>query len=315
MLRILKPGLQSTLQGAPRLGWRHQGIPYAGPADCVSLALANRLVENAPDQTGIEITFGGFEAECVEDCTIAITGASADILISGASAPAHTTLQLRAGNVLAIPPYRIGARCYIAIHSGFQSDTAFGSTSTYLPAHFGGQDGRALAAGDLVNPVEREILKNVHETPEPLRPVFTNHFALRACPARETDLLDTVSRGRLFGERFIAGRQATRMGLSLTGQTLSLQSDGMMKSAPVFPGTIQCPPSGVPVVLLCDAQTTGGYPRVAAIARCDRHVLGQVRPGDSLILLERTPEAAAQDLAEKLALLKTWLVSDDFRLA
>jgi biotin-dependent carboxylase-like uncharacterized protein len=314
MLRILKPGLQSTLQGAARLGWRHQGIPYAGPADCVSLALANRLVENTPDQTGIEITFGGFEAECVEDCTIAITGASADILISGASAPAHSTLRLKAGNLLEIPPYRMGARTYVAIHSGFQSDQAFGSRSTYLPAHFGGMNGRALVEGDLMSPVARDILNEVHETPAPLRPVFTHHFALRACPARETDLLDTVSRDKLFGERFIAGQQATRMGLSLAGQTLSLNSDGMMKSAPVFPGTIQCPPSGVPVVLLCDAQTTGGYPRIAAIARCDRHLLGQVRPGDSLILLERTPEAAARDHAEKLALLNTWLNADDFRL-
>ena len=314
MLRILKPGLQSTLQGAPRLGWRHQGIPYAGPADCVSLALANRLVENTPDQTGIEITFGGFEAECVETCTIAITGACAEIFISGRLARTHKTLQLKAGETLTIRPHRIGARTYIAIHSGFQSDPAFGSTSTYLPAHFGGLQGRALAAGDLVHPVARDILNEVHETPDPLRPVFTHHFALRACPARETDLLDTVSRDRLFGERFIAGQQATRMGLSLTGQTLSLNSDGMMKSAPVFPGTIQCPPSGVPVVLLCDAQTTGGYPRIAAIARCDRHLLGQVRPGDSLILLERTPEAAARDHAEKLALLNTWLNADDFRL-
>jgi len=314
MLRILKPGLQSTLQGAPRLGWRHQGIPYAGPADCVSLALANRLVENAPDQTGIEITFGGFEAECVEACTIAITGACSEILLAGKPARAHATLQLKPGDVIAKPPHPIGARSYLAISSGFRADEAFGSTSTYLPARFGGMGGRALAAGDLVHPVENGILNAEHETPERLRPVFTHDFALRACRTRETELLDAPSQDKLFGERFIAGRQATRMGLALTGQTLSLRSDGMMKSAPVFPGTIQCPPSGVPVALLCDAQTTGGYPRIANIARGDRHLLGQIRPGDSVILLERSADTAAEDHAEKQDMLRGWLGSETFRL-
>ena len=314
MLRILKPGLQTTLQGAPRLGWRHQGIPSAGPADCVSLALANRLVENAPDQTGVEITFGGFEAECGEACTVAVTGACSEIFISGKSARAHTTLQLKTGDVLDIPPHALGARTYLAIASGFQSDEAFGSTSTYLPARFGGLQGRALAKGDLVRPAGNGDLNAEHETPEHLRPVFTHHFALRACRARETELLDAPSRDKLFGAPFIAGRQGTRMGLSLTGHTLTLRSDGMMKSTPVFPGTVQCPPSGVPVALLCDAQTTGGYSRIASIARCDRHLLGQIRPGDSIMLLERSADSAAEDHAEKQDMLRRWLGSDTFRL-
>ena len=314
MLRILKPGLQSTLQGAPRLGWRHQGVPHAGPADSVSLALANRLVDNEPDATGLEITFGGFECECLEDCTISIAGASDGILLSGQPAHAHATLQLTAGEVLTMSPFRSGARAYLAIHSGFQADRAFGSTSTYLPARFGGLNGRALVEGDELKPLGRAISDRILETPESVRPVFTHHFAMRACPAGETDLLDKASRDALFRDRFIVGRQGTRMGLTLTGQPLALNSDGMMKSAPVFPGTIQCPPSGLPVVLMCDAQTTGGYPRIASIARCDRHLLGQIRPGDSVILLERTPEAAAAEHAEKSALLLDWLESETFRL-
>lgn len=314
MLRVLKPGLQSTLQGAPRLGWRHQGVPYAGPADSVSLALANRLVGNPLEETGLEITFGGFEGECVEACTIAITGASDGVLISGQSAPAHSTLQLKPGDLVSVPPFRTGARAYLAIRSGFQADSAFGSTSTYLPARFGGIDGRALVEGDELKPRGDAISIQHLETPKDVLPVFTNHFALRACPGREIDLLDPASRHALFRDSFIVGRQATRMGLTLTGQPLSLNSDGMMKSAPVFPGTIQCPPSGLPVVLLCDAQTTGGYPRIASIARCDRHLLGQIRPGDSVILLERTPEAAQAEHAQKEALLLDWLGPARFRL-
>ena len=100
------------------------------------------------------------------------------------------------------------------------------------------------------------------------------------------------------------------MGLSLEGHPLSVASDGTMKSAPVFPGTIQCPPSGTPIVLLCDAQTTGGYPRIASIARCDRHLLGQIRPGDQVRLLKRAAEAALTEFAEKKAMLDGWLLGD-----
>lgn len=314
MLRVSKPGLQSTLQGAPRLGWRHQGVPHAGPADSVSLALANRLVDNQPDETGLEITFGGFECECLADCTIAIAGATDRILISGQPAPAHMTLQLSDGDVMTVSPFRSGARAYLAIHSGFQADTVFGSSSTYLPARFGGFDGRALAQGDELKPRGEATANITRETPKEIRPVFTHHFAMRACPAGETDLLHEASRDALFGNGFIVGRQGTRMGLTLTGQPLALNSDGMMKSAPVFPGTIQCPPSGLPVVLMCDAQTTGGYPRIASIARCDRHLLGQIRPGDSVILLERTPDSAAAEHADKRELLLDWLGSETFRL-
>ena len=87
-----------------------------------------------------------------------------------------------------------------------------------------------------------------------------------------------------------------------------LRGDGLMKSAPVFPGTVQCPQNGVPIVLLSDAQTTGGYPRIASIARADRHLLGQVRPGNTVMLLRRTPDDAVQDFHDKQALFRDWLV-------
>lgn len=308
MLVVTKPGLQATLQGAPRLGYRHFGIPYSGAADALSLALANRLVGNSATMTALEITFGGFEADIAADCTVAVTGAIDRILISGQSAPAHTTLHLKAGDCIAISPVIRGCRTYLAVSTGFQAEEAFGSTSTYLPAQLGGLNGRALKAGDRLKSVGSPVWTETLETPKSHRPVFSNALALRACASAETDLLDEADRKCLFEETFFAGRQATRMGVALIGRTLSPKSDGQMKSAPVFPGTIQCPPSGTPVVLLCDAQTTGGYPRIAHIARCDQHLLGQIRPGDQIRLLERSPDDALRDYAEKRKLLDAWLM-------
>lgn len=310
MIRIIKPGLQATLQGAPRIGYRHLGIPYAGPADTLSMALANRLVENALDATCLEITYGGFEAEVEQACAIAVTGAGEQIWISGAAMPLHQTLHVNAGDRIRIEMFRTGIRSYLAIHSGFEARAQFGSTSTYLPAQLGGLDGRVLRAGDVLLANRPKPLHHVTETPESLRPFFESGFALRATPSAETAVLRDTARETLFNATFTVGRQATRMGIALDGYDLSPESDGMMESAPVFPGTIQCPSSGQPIVLLCDAQTTGGYPRIAQIARCDRHLLGQARPGDQLRLLHRTPAQAVTDHERKQALFSDWLAPD-----
>lgn len=309
MLSVRTPGLQATLQGSARTGHRHFGVPYAGPADAVSMQLANRLVANRLDATSLEITYGGFEAEVEKACAIAITGATGDVTVNGTTTASHTTLHLKPADILRIAPPSMGCRAYLAIHSGFEAKADFGSTSTYLPAGLGGHNGRGLQAGDKLRPAGPATLEATFETPNAMRPALTHAFAVRACVASETHLLNPNDETILFGETFIVGRQATRMGLSLTGHTLRPESDGMMKSAPVFPGTIQCPPSGVPIVLLSDAQTTGGYPRIASIARCDRHLLGQARPGDQIQLLHRTFEAARDAYKQKQALLAQWLTS------
>jgi len=307
MLNVISPGLQSSLQGAPRLGGRHFGIPYAGPADAVSFALANRLVGNKSNATGLEITFGGFEAICTAPCSIALTGAPVNASVSGQTVTLHQTLHLKHGDHIQLKPTVTGCRTYLAIRTGFQAREAFGSTSTYLPAGFGGHFGRALKTGDALIAEGDPSFAQTLSTPDKVKPVFTNAFAVRACRSSETDLLSASDQTELFKHTFIIGRQATRMGLTLTGHSFTPKSSGLMKSAPVFPGTIQCPPSGNPIALLSDAQTTGGYPRIAHVARCDRHLLGQARPGDRLTLLHRTPEAALEDFRQKQMLLDAWL--------
>jgi len=241
MLRIIKPGLQSTLQGAPRIGTRHLGFPYSGPADAISMSLANRLVQNDLAATCLEITYGGFEATVETACSVSVTGAFDRIAISGRPASAHETLQLKQDDQIEISTPRRGARTYLAIHTGFQADYQFGSSSTYLPAGFGGHKGRSIAAGDVLHSCGPAEVAKTLETPHGLRPIFTGGFALRACQSAETKCLSSAARESLFSKVFSAGRQATRMGIALNGHKLEVENNGKMKSAPVFPGTIQCP--------------------------------------------------------------------------
>ncbi|MEM1391559.1 MAG: biotin-dependent carboxyltransferase family protein [Pseudomonadota bacterium] len=306
MLRVVKAGMQTTLQGRPRMSWRHMGVPASGPADPLSMALANRLVGNALYETSLEISYGGFEARVEEACVIAITGASGEVKVSDQPVDLHRTLHLKEGDSISIEPPAFGVRTYLAVSSGFQADEKFGSSSTYLPAGFGGFEGRALKAGDHLHPKEPSRSLPECKTPDHLKPVFSSSFALRACTSAEFGSLSSASQKTLFHETFIAGRQATRMGITLTGHILNAENDGLMKSAPVFPGTLQCPPSGAPIALLADAQTTGGYPRIASIARCDRYLMGQIRPGNRIRLLPRSPDTAQRELLEKRALFSEW---------
>ena len=306
-LEILKPGLQTTLQGAPRTGLRHAGVPWSGPADPLSLALANRLVGNPARAVGLEVTMGGLALRFTEMTAFALAGAESPATLDGAPQAHHATRLARRGAVLRLAPPPTGLRTYLAVAGGLVARDDLGAPSTYLPAGLGGHHGRALKQGDriLTRPPTGE--PGILETPAGLRPVFQASWALRACPSAETDWLTAQALKALFDTVFQVSRRGDRMGLRLEGAALELAEQGDMTSAPVFPGTLQCPPDGCPVLLLCDAQTTGGYPRIAQIARADRHLTGQMRPGDRVRFLQRDPDGAIADLQAKDAWLGQWL--------
>jgi len=304
-ITVVSPGLQTTLQSGPRIGKRHLGVPANGAADPLSLAMANKLVSNAWDATAIEATLLGPTLRFDSDCAFAVAGARARLTLSGQVQPPHTTLFARAGEELVIGGLEIGARTYIAVAGGLDADKVLGSTSTNLQAGFGGFHGRALQANDVLKFTAAEA--NRLRTPKRFRPEMTASWAVHACKSVETELLDVDSLMNLFDGNWTVCRRADRMGLRLEGPTLSIDSEGRMPSAGVIPGTIQCPEDGAPYVLAADAGTVGGYPRVAQVARADRHVLGQLRPGDRLRLLRREPDEAVAVLRAKIDYWQEWL--------
>ncbi|HEX5788118.1 MAG TPA: biotin-dependent carboxyltransferase family protein [Woeseiaceae bacterium] len=306
-MHVIRPGLQTTIQAGPRRRLRHLGIPAAGAADPLSLALANRLVGNAPEAAGLEITLYGPVLDVDAPAMVAVTGADVAVRVNGEEHPLHESFALRAGDRLEIGACSRGARSYLAVGGAFAAVAEFGSVSTYMPAALGGLDGRALRAGDRLDVAGRPPKAGNAATPSEFRPVFTDAWALRACPGAEAGQLGTGTLAVLTGTNWTVGRRADRMGLELTGALLAVESAGRMPSAPVFPGTLQCPGDGTPFLLGIDAQTTGGYPRVLQVARCDRHLLGQLRPGDRLRLLLREPAAAVADLRDKHAYFARWL--------
>ena len=306
-MRVLKPGLQTTVQAGPRVGQRHLGVPASGAADPLSLALANRLVGNAWSAAALETTLTGVSLGFDRDGYVAVTGAKAKVWLNDERVKRHRTLQVAAGDELTVGPAKIGTRNYVAVAGGIDVGDVLGSASTYLPAGFGGFRGRALRADDVLAFGRAGDAPDMIRTPKRFRPRASTSWALRACYGAEVEMLNKESRFDLFDTNFTVGNRADRMGLELRGVRFDVTSGGRLASAPVFPGTIQCPEDGTPFLLSIDAQTIGGYPRVAQVARLDRHLIGQLRPGDHVRLLWRDAESARDELLAKHDYWREWL--------
>lgn len=300
---VLKPGPLATLQGNARRGLRHQGIPASGPADPLSMALANRLCANLPDATALEITFGGAAFEFHQDTAFSFAGAALSATLSGVPVPAHETLEAKRGDVLAFAHPPAGVRTYLAIPGGFRAEAMFGSTSTFLPAGFGGFSGRALQAGDQIEGAGVANKPPPLATPAPLRPHMARAHSLRAVPGSDFAALTPA----VWRETFQTTNRMDRTGLELAGSWPRPESGGHRPSAALFVGAVQLTPSGNAFVLLPDAQTTGGYLHVLQVIRADRHLLGQIAPGDRISFLCRSTEDAYQDLRAKAGYIAEWL--------
>jgi biotin-dependent carboxylase-like uncharacterized protein len=306
-IRVIKPGLQTTVQAGPRRSMRHLGVPASGAADPLSLALANRLVGNAPLMPALETTLTGVTIRFEGVGFVAITGASAEARLNGEGVERHQTLPVTDGDVLELGSVSAGARNYVAFAAGIMVDEVLGSASTYLPAGFGGYEGRALQVDDVIATGPVASAPRVLRTPDEFRPRASTSWALRTCSGAEIGLLDEGGKFDLFDTNFAIGNRADRMGLQFEGVSFQVASGGQLDSAPVFPGTIQCPEDGRPFLLAVDAQTIGGYPRVAHVARADRHLIGQLRPGNHVRLLWRDEQSATEDLRAKHNYWRPWL--------
>lgn len=308
-ITVIKPGLQSTLQSAPFRGQRYLGMPAAGAADCLSLAFANHLVGNAPDALAIEMTLDDARFTFARSITIAVTGAAGFMRLNGEDRSLHSAITVKPGDEIHIGPAKLGCRSYLAVSGTIEAQSLLRGQSTYLGAGLGGFDGRALRAGDVLNwmpaPSAQEIPDQ--KTPDKLRPMVSDKYILRITAGPEFSALGDSSRAALLGGKYKVGPRTDRMGLGLQGAPLDTKGTPQMNSAPVFNGTIQCPPDGEPFLLGPDAQTTGGYPRIAQVIRADRHLIGQLRPGSEIQFVQTTPEQAAKIYRQKLSVLMPWL--------
>jgi biotin-dependent carboxylase-like uncharacterized protein len=299
MMRVHRPGVLASVQDLGRHGHRQLGICPGGALDTLALTLANRLVGNADGAAGLEFTMGGCELRFETDTRIALAGDDFGAQLDGVplwpcwSVPvrAGQTLKLAGANAAGVK--KAGLRSWLAVAGGVDVPLVLGSRSTDLKAGFGGLEGRALRKGDrLALGTSRLDAAQRARRPFGLRgPDWgpeegDGAIALRVLPGPEFELFTLAARELLWGERWRITPQSNRMGSRLAGAELKRKRSGDMLSSGVIPGTIQVPPSGQPIILMGDAQTTGGYPRIGVVIRADLWKLAQAPLNGRLRLVQ-----------------------------
>jgi antagonist of KipI len=290
-LRVDAASMLGTVQDCGRRGVAHLGVSPSGAADWYSSRAANLLVGNHPCAALVEITLTGAAFEARGDIRIALTGAAAPLTIDGKPAEAWRSHDVPAGAHVVIGPAERGARSYLAVAGGLDVPLVLGSASTDLGGGFGGFAGRALRAGDAL-PLFDDASLDSGETgtraaarpplayPPECIPHWTSATTLRILPGPHARLLPEAAYETLLQQSYGVSSRSTRQGLQLDGVALELDRAMDVASAGVCAGCVQITSAGLPVVLLAEHQTTGGYATVACVTTADLPRAGQLRPGD-----------------------------------
>jgi len=305
MITVLRPGILASVQDLGRHGHRQLGICPGGALDTLALTLANRLVGNADGAAGLEITLGNCELRFESDTRIALAGDDFSARLDGqrlwpcwsVAVGAGQTLKLGGTNASGRKP---GLRTWLAVAGGIDVLPVLGSRSTDLKAGFGGYQGRALRKNDQLS-IGPSALDEAQRACRQfgLRPPgwaagegLTEPISLRVMQGPEYEQYLVAARAALWGEEWRITTQSNRMGSRLAGTELKRRRHADMLSSAVIPGTIQVPPSGQPIILMGDAQTTGGYPRIGVVIRADLWKLAQAPLNGRLRLVEVDAVAA-----------------------
>ena len=294
---VLRPGLFTTIQDRGRWGHQDRGVPVAGPMDHFAHQLANALVGNVFGAAALEATLVGPELRFEHLTRIAIAGADLDASIDGSAFAVNSAGTCKAGSTLRFGERRSGARVCIAFDGGIDVPPVLGSRATHVVSGLGGLEGRALKAGDCLrlgrfqgraSPARREV--NYMR-----RGSFgsaSGGARLRIMRGPQDDDFDDSAFDILQRTRFVISSQSDRMGYRLVGgsertrPTVAVRpgrlGPGTMISDATFAGGLQVPPSGDPILLMADRQTTGGYPQIATVITADLPLAGQLAPGDGI---------------------------------
>ena len=302
-IRVIQPGLLTTVQDLGRYGYSHLGISSGGAADQLAMRIANLLVGNSENAATLEMTLSGATLEFDQASVVVLAGGECDCRIGGKSMPRWQAARVPAREVLTCGGLNTGARLYLAVQGGLDARPIMGSASTNLAGHFGGIDGRPLRKGDLLN---------VREAPNShvriLRPGAVDTFysggPIRVTRGAQHDWFDRDAFDTLLCSSYTVSEESNRSGLRLQGEPILPRVRSQLLTEGVSLGAIQVPHNGQLIILFVDQQTTGGYPKIANVISADMHRVGQLRPRELVRFAEVTIPEAIRLLREQEQRLK-----------
>ncbi len=276
MIKVIKAGLWTSIQDRGRFNYKHLGVPVAGCMDQTSADLANLLLNNPFDAAVMEITIIGPVLEFQCDSRIALCGADISAKLNQTAISSNTVVNVHKGDVLSFSHLNYGARAYLSVLGGFQTDIELGSRSFYK----GISSQIKLEKGDLLDiiPVnKRGFAKHA------LVKIDKDHFStssMTCLPGPEFEFLTEPQKEILTEQFFTLSTLQVRMGFQIE-EVFENSMQAILSSA-VLPGTVQLTPSGKLIILMRDCQTTGGYPRVLQLTEAAINQLSQKTPKQTI---------------------------------
>ena len=273
---VEQAGLLTTVQDCGRWGYQRYGVPVAGAMDMPSHRLANALVGNSSGAATLEITLVGPELRFQASTMFAVTGADFEVRLDADRVESNTNWVGESGQRLVFGARRAGVRGYLAVAGGFETDLVFGSRSTHVPSSMGGMGGRALKRGDRLDVGKSRQTMRAGTRRSAITALPGDGARVRVIMAAATESRETEQQQRLERSRYWVAPESNRMGYRLEGSRLTTVEGRSTVSSAVTLGAVQMPPDGLPIVLMADHQTTGGYPHVATVISADIATLGQL---------------------------------------
>lgn len=304
VIEIIEAGPLTSVQDLGRHGYQSIGVTPGGVMDPVAAKVANRLLGNPEDHALLEFAMLGPVLKFHRACRIALVG--------GADQRCGRPIEVFAGDTLDLRTLAIGSYGYLAIAGGIDVEPVLGSRSTDLRAKFGGHQGRRLQNGD------RLKIGDASKIPRgadwrvlwPCDHAISKPLIIRYIRGMQSDWFDSSSLEIFANSEFHISSKSDRVGIRLDGPKMIHAMDAHMVSQAVVRGSIQVPPDGMPIVLMAECQTIGGYPQIAHVISADLPKFARLGPGSAVRFREVTLDEARwawDELEREMKFLNTGL--------
>lgn len=296
-VRVIQPGLSTTVQDLGRPSHQIEGFPESGAMDKFSYKLANLLVNNHRNSASLEFVSTGPTLRFGCDSFIALTGGKVNATLNGQPILQNEVVEVVAGSILKVGPVTEGNYGYLAFsNGGVITQPVLDSRSTTLRTQMGGLDGRALETGDTIPIRDSVVMPSLTS-----RKIYIKHeliTEIHFVKGPQWDLFSQKALQQFQSETYQISEQMDRMGYRLNGQKLDVPEKSLLSEGTVF-GNIQITRDGSPIALLADRQTTGGYPVIGTIIRADLNRFVQMKQGQQFKFVMTDMDTAVEKLVQQ----------------
>lgn len=307
---VIQPGPFTTVQDSGRYGYQRYGVPPSGAFDNYAYRTGNLLVGNEEKAASLEITLSGCQLRILGDRVVAITGADLMPTLNDDTLPMWKSISISYGDIISFRRLKSGCRAYLAITGGISVPQVMSSASTYARAGIGGFEGRQLRKGDILQAAEAPPIAAGGQIPHRYIPQYSPQIELRVIPGPQDNHFTENGIRTFLESTYIVSTRADRMGYRLDGPRIQhrLKADIISDGVPL--GAVQVPDDGLPIILLADRGTTGGYTKIATVISPDIPKVAQAKPGDEIKfrqVMESEAEIALEEYERNIRAIRQLL--------